>query len=188
MRVKEMPIGEVRPYPGNPRVNDGAVAAVAASLKEFGWQQPIVVDADGTIVAGHTRYKAALSLGMATVPVVVASELTPEQVQAYRLADNKVGELAEWDMGLLAGELDGIRGIDMGLFGFEALPCEADFGEDFTLPDGDAPEFKTVSLTLTGEMFGEFRRILGRVGECRWDGGNEDGNRVMEVLERWDER
>ena len=119
MRVKETPIGEVRPYPGNPRVNDGAVEAVAASLEEFGWQQPIVVDADGTIVAGHTRYKAAKRLGMATVPVVVASGLTPEQVQAYRLADNKVGELAEWDMGLLAGELDGIRGIDMGLFGFE---------------------------------------------------------------------
>lgn len=119
MRVKETPIGEVRPYPGNPRVNDGAVEAVAASLREFGWQQPIVVDADGTIVAGHTRYKAARRLGMATVPVVVASGLTPEQVQAYRLADNKVGELATWDTGLLAGELDGICGIDMGLFGFD---------------------------------------------------------------------
>lgn len=119
MKVRETPIGDVRPYPGNPRVNDGAVEAVAASLREFGWQQPIVVDADGTIIAGHTRYKAAKRLGMETVPVVVASELTPEQVQAYRLADNKVGELATWDMGLLAGELDGICGIDMGQFGFE---------------------------------------------------------------------
>ena len=118
MKVRETPIGEVRPYPGNPRVNDGAVEAVAASLREFGWQQPIVVDADGTIIAGHTRYKAAKRLGMGTVPVVVASELTPEQVQAYRLADNRVGELATWDMGLLAGELDGICGIDMGEFGF----------------------------------------------------------------------
>lgn len=188
MKVKETPIGEVRPYPGNPRVNDGAVEAVAASLREFGWQQPIVVDADGTIIAGHTRYKAAKRLGMGTVPVVVASELTPEQVQAYRLADNKVGELATWDMGLLAGELDGICGIDMGEFGFDAMPCADDFGEDFSLPDGDEPEFKTVTLHLTGEMFGEFERILGKVGACRYDGGNENGNRVMEVLKQWDAR
>lgn len=118
MKVRETPIGEVRPYPGNPRVNDGAVEAVAASLREFGWQQPIVVDADGTIIAGHTRYKAAKRLGMGTVPVVVASDLTPEQVQAYRLADNRVGELATWDFDLLAGELDGICDIDMGEFGF----------------------------------------------------------------------
>ena len=118
-----MPIGEVRPYERNPRLNDGAVQAVAESLKEFGWRQPIVVDADGTIVAGHTRYKAALALGMQTVPVTVASDLTPEQVQAYRLADNKVGELATWDMGLLADELDGIGGIDMGLFGFGDAPA-----------------------------------------------------------------
>ena len=118
MRVKEVPIGEVRPYERNPRLNDGAVQAVAESLKEFGWRQPIVVDADGTIVAGHTRYKAAQALGMQTVPVTVASDLTPEQVQAYRLADNKVGELADWDVDLLAGELDGICDIDMEGFGF----------------------------------------------------------------------
>ncbi len=124
LRVKWVPIGEVRPYPGNPRRNDQAVDAVAASIREFGWRQPIVVDADGTIVCGHTRYKAAQRLGEESVPVTVAADLTPEQVAAYRLADNKVGELAEWDDGLLALELDGIGSIDMDQFGFDL----GDFG------------------------------------------------------------
>lgn len=119
LRVKYVPISDVHPYADNPRRNDGAVQAVAASLREFGWKQPIVVDADGTIVVGHTRYKAALALGMAEVPVVVASDLTPEQCAAYRLADNRVGELAEWDAELLAQELDGLAGFDMEQFGFD---------------------------------------------------------------------
>lgn len=158
MKVKETPIGEVRPYPGNPRVNDGAVEAVAASLREFGWQQPIVVDADGTIIAGHTRYKAAKRLGMGTVPVVVASELTPEQVQAYRLADNRVGELATWDMGLLAGELDGICDIDMGEFGFEDFGYDSDalFSEqprDEPRPADDGAEPAMVTCPECGHEF-----------------------------------
>lgn len=158
MKVRETPIGDVRPYPGNPRVNDGAVEAVAASLREFGWQQPIVVDADGTIIAGHTRYKAAKRLGMDTVPVVVASELTPEQVQAYRLADNKVGELATWDMGLLAGELDGICGIDMGEFGFEDFGYDSDalFSEqprDDPRPADGGEEPATVTCPECGHEF-----------------------------------
>lgn len=114
-----VPIGSVRPYEGNPRQNDGAVEAVAESIKEFGWRQPIVVDAGGTVVAGHTRLRAAQRLGMDEVPVVVASDLTPEQVRAYRLADNRLSELAEWDMDLLAQELDSLTGLDMSRFGFE---------------------------------------------------------------------
>lgn len=133
LRVKYVPIGDVRPYEDNPRRNDGAVQAVAASLREFGWKQPIVVDADGIIIAGHTRYKAALALGMTDVPVVVASDLTPEQCAAYRLADNRVGELAEWDMDLLAQELDGMADLDMGAFGFDEDISSMEF-MDF---DGD---------------------------------------------------
>ncbi len=126
LKVKEWAIGDVHPYPGNPRINDEAVQAVAESIKEFGWQQPIVVDADGTVIAGHTRLKAAKRLGMETVPVIVASDLTPEQVQAYRLADNKVGELATWDMGKLGEELDGLLDFDMGRFGFDDGDAGAD--------------------------------------------------------------
>ena len=134
MRVQDWPIGRVRPYEGNPRRNDDAVPKVAASIEEFGWKQPIVVDADGVIIAGHTRYKAAQALGLETVPVVVASDLTPEQCAAYRLADNKTSELAEWDYQLLAEELDGLLGFDMERFGFDG---EVDVDALFT---DDAPE------------------------------------------------
>lgn len=121
MRVREVPIGDVVPYEGNPRDNEAAVPAVAESLREFGWRQPIVVDADMTVVAGHTRLKAARRLGMETVPVVVADDLTAEQVAAYRLADNRTAELAEWDLDLLGQELDGLTDLDMGRFGFDGF-------------------------------------------------------------------
>lgn len=119
MQVQSMKISEVKPYDKNPRKNDDGVEAVANSIKEFGWQQPIVVDKDNVIIVGHTRYKAAKKLGMDKVPVVVADNLSPEQVKAYRLADNKTGELTDWDMSLLDDELGDIADIDMSDFGFD---------------------------------------------------------------------
>ncbi len=105
MEIIDKNIDELIPYENNPRRNDEAVEFVANSIKEFGWKQPIVIDKDGVIIAGHTRHKAALQLGMKTVPCLMADDLTPEQVRAYRLADNKVGELAEWDFSALEFEL-----------------------------------------------------------------------------------
>ena len=122
-------ISEIKPYENNPRNNDSAVDAVAASIREFGWQQPIVVDKDGVIIAGHTRYKAARKLGLTEVPVVVADNLTDEQVMAYRLADNKTGELAGWDFSALEEELAGLAEIDMQQFGFAGSEAE-DFNID----------------------------------------------------------
>ena len=90
-------IDDIRPYERNPRLNDQAVDAVARSLEEFGFRQPIVVDAEGVIVCGHTRWKAARKLGLAKVPVHVAKDLSPEQIRAYRIADNQTATLAEWD-------------------------------------------------------------------------------------------
>lgn len=119
MHVIERDILEIEPYENNPRNNDDAVDKVAASIQAFGWQQPIVVDTDGVIIAGHTRYKAAKRLGMETVPVVVAEGLTDEQVRAYRLADNKTAELAGWNFELLDSELFNIDDIDMSAFGFD---------------------------------------------------------------------
>lgn len=118
MEVLQRPIREITPYENNPRNNDSAVDAVAASIREFGWQQPIVVDKDGVIIAGHTRYKAARKLGLKEVPVVVAENLTEEQIKAYRLADNKTGELAGWDFSALEEELSEFTEIDMEQFGF----------------------------------------------------------------------
>ena len=129
MEVKLVKIADIRPYDRNPRNNDGAVDAVAASIQEFGWQQPIVVDRDGVIIAGHTRYKAAQKLKCKEVPIVVAENLTDEQVKAYRLADNKTGELAGWDFSALEEELAGLAEIDMSQFGF-ADPDAEDFNID----------------------------------------------------------
>ena len=115
MKIELRPISDIRPYEHNPRLNDDAVDAVAHSISEWGFRQPIVVDGDGVIVCGHTRFKAAQKLGLARVPVHVVKDLTPEQVRAYRIADNKTAELAEWDMDLLAVELGALRELDIDL-------------------------------------------------------------------------
>ena len=120
MKITEMPIAEIVPYANNPRNNDNAVDAVAASIREFGFKVPIIVDKDNVIVAGHTRLKAAEKLGLSFVPVIRADDLTEEQVRAFRLADNKTGELAEWDFRKLEQELDGLRGIDISKMGFSS--------------------------------------------------------------------
>ena len=121
MDVQSVPIGSIRPYDKNPRKNAPAVDKVAESIREFGFRQPIVVDKDGVIIVGHTRYKAAMKLQLSEVPVLVASDLTDDQVKAYRLADNKTAEFAEWDTTLLFDELTALQEahFDMTLFGFE---------------------------------------------------------------------
>lgn len=118
-KVTYMAVDSLIPYANNPRLNDNAVDAVAASIKEFGFKVPIVVDGENVIINGHTRLKAAHKLGLRQVPVIVADDLTPGQVKALRLADNKTSELAEWDVGKLDIELGEIPDIDMGTFGFE---------------------------------------------------------------------
>lgn len=132
MKIIDKKLAELTPYANNPRLNDGAVDAVAASIKAFGFKVPIVIDANGVIVAGHTRLKAAQKLGLKTVPCVVADDLTPEQIKAFRLADNKVGELAEWDFEKLNFELDSID-MDMSMFGFDSM--DAPDEEDKTYTD-----------------------------------------------------
>ena len=117
MQIVYKTTDELKPYKNNPRKNDNAVDAVAASIKEFGFKVPIVIDKDGEIVAGHTRLKAAVKLKLDKVPCIIADDLTPDQIKAFRLADNKTAELAEWDFDLLNLELDDID-LDMSDFGF----------------------------------------------------------------------
>lgn len=120
MEIINIKITDIKPYDKNPRKNDNAVDMVANSIKEFGFKVPIIVDRNNTIVAGHTRYKAAKKLGLKEVPVIIADDLTDEQIKAFRLADNKVGEIAGWDFDLLGEELKDI-GLDMTSFGFTEL-------------------------------------------------------------------
>lgn len=125
--VEWWPIEKVRPYEKNPRqIKDAAIAKVAASLREFGWRQPIVVDAEGVIVVGHTRWRAAKPAGYDQVPVHVAAGLTPEQIKAYRLADNRTSEETEWDAGLLAAEIGDLKvsGFDVLLTAFDGLELD----------------------------------------------------------------
>jgi DNA modification methylase len=120
LEVQPRPLTEIRPYPNNPRINKHAIQAVAASIREFGWRQPIVVDEDGVIVVGHTRYFAAIELGLDKVPVHVARGLTPEQIRAYRIADNQTASLSEWNEDLLIQELVQLQNaeFDLSLTGF----------------------------------------------------------------------
>ncbi len=122
MKIELRKLAELRPYENYPRLNDDAVAAVAASIREFGFRQPLVVDADSVIICGHTRYKAALHLGLEKVPVHVAKDLSPEQIKAYRIADNQTATIAEWNYELLPIELADLQACnyDLGLLGFDA--------------------------------------------------------------------
>ena len=130
MKIEYRKTRDLIPYENNPRKNDEAVQYVANSIKQFGWQQPIVLDKDNVIVAGHTRYKAAKVLGLDEVPVIVASDLTEEQVKAYRIADNKVSDFSIWDNKKLLEELE-----DIDLFtGFETSEL---FGEELDEKDND---------------------------------------------------
>lgn len=128
MEIVNKKVEELKPYANNPRFNDDAVEYVANSIKEFGFKVPIIIDAGGVIIAGHTRYKASLALGLDEVPCIVADDLTEEQIKAFRLADNKVSEYAEWNFELLSEEMSDID-VDMSNFGFESLDDISD--EDF---------------------------------------------------------
>ena len=129
MEIIERETSEIIPYEKNPRVNDNAVEATAASIKEFGFRQPIVVDKSGIIITGHTRLKAAIKLGLKTCPVIVAENLSDAQIKAYRIADNKTGELATWDDELLAVEIQDL--VDMR-FNVELTGFDE---SDFIMPD-----------------------------------------------------
>ncbi|MCC7408485.1 MAG: ParB N-terminal domain-containing protein [Phycisphaeraceae bacterium] len=170
MHIELRPIDQIRPYEQNPRVNDQAVDAVAASLREFGFRQPIVVDDQGVIVVGHTRWKAARKLGMAEVPVHVAADLSPEKARAYRIADNQTANLATWDTALLPLELTGLRelGIDLNLLGFPAdelnrLLCTADALEQGLTDPDDVPAPPDEATTQPGDLWvlGNHRLLCG---------------------------
>jgi DNA modification methylase len=168
MNIELRPIDSIRPYERNPRINDLAVDAVATSLREFGFRQPIVVDVDDVIVVGHTRWKAALKLGLTHVPVHVATDLTPEQAKAYRLADNRTNEIADWNYDLLPLELADLKdaGFDLGLVGFTLEDLAKIMGDDpsegLCDPD-DIPEPPDEATTQRGDVWilGDHRLMCG---------------------------
>lgn len=132
MEIKQIKIEKIFPYDQNPRDNSAAVEKVAESIKEFGWQQPIVVDEEKIILAGHTRHLAAMSMGLKEVPVLIADGLSEAQKKAYRIVDNKTSELAEWDKELLKSEFLALQELDfdLNLTGFDLDEIARMSGED----------------------------------------------------------
>jgi hypothetical protein len=174
------PLGSIRPYENNPRINDAAVDAVAASIRAFGFRQPIVVDEEGIIIVGHTRYKAALKLGLKEVPVHVAVGLSPAQAKAYRLADNQTAQLAGWDDEKLAQELAQLQELDfdLGLTGFSsedlARLLDETTSQGLKDPD-DVPEPPDEPETKPGDRWQLGKHVL----LCGDSGKTEDVDRLL---------
>ena len=164
-------LNELREYENNPRKNDAAVAAVAASIKEFGFKVPIVIDAADVIIAGHTRARAAEKLGLEVVPCIVADDLTEAQIKAFRLADNKTGELAEWDFTKLEQEMAQLQemGFDMAAFGFETDDSEADTQKEREDLSDKVNAIYEVIVECNDEFEQEeiFTRLSGEGLQCR---------------------
>jgi len=169
MQIEMIAINAIREYERNPRViGDDAIAAVAQSIQSFGFKVPVVVDTDGILIAGHTRLRAARKLGMATVPAIRATDLAPEQVRAFRLADNQVASLSKWDYELLPIELGELRdaGTDWSLLGFDqdelAKLLGGEIKEGLTDPDS-VPEPPDEAITQPGDLWilGEHRLLCG---------------------------
>jgi DNA modification methylase len=168
MQIEFWPVSKPRPYPGNPRINDGAVDAVAISLREFGFRQPIVVDTDGVVVCGHTRLKAAQKLGLDKVPVHIATDLTDDQIRAYRIADNQTATIAEWNMDLLPIELSELQvaNYDLGMLGFDSEELARILGGEMNDGECDPDEVPLPpdeAVTQPGDLWilGNHRLLCG---------------------------
>ena len=188
MNVVYKAIGELTPYEKNAKKHDQKqIDNVAESLRQFGFVQPVVVDKDGVIVIGHCRVLAAKKLGMKEVPCVSVDELTPEQVQALRIVDNKTNE-SEWDFDLLAAELPE---IDLSAFDFDFDIDDIspdDYGTEFSLPDGDKPETEYMSFVFHRNQKELITAAIeSQRGKCAETFGNknESGNALYEVVRQW---
>lgn len=169
MDIVQMKISELVPYDKNPRINDDAVKYVVESIKEFGFKVPIVLDAQNVIIAGHTRWKAAKKLKLKEVPCIIADDLTDEQIKAFRLADNKVSEQAEWDYDLLSAELDDLVDFDMSVFGFEEEVVEEKVPKERKDLSGEVGETYEVIVECRDELEQEevYYKLINEGLTCR---------------------
>ena len=197
MKIIDRKTSEIIPYEKNPRINNNAIDKTAISIKEFGFQQPIVVDPAGVVIAGHTRLKAAIKLKLETCPVIVAEGLTDAQVKAYRIADNRTGELATWDDELLAVEIQDLIDMkyDIELTGFD--PEDFGIGIDEirfpNLPSGDKEPFQQMTFTLAdaqAELIQESIRKIKKNGIDAETFGNQNsnGNALYNMVVEWAEQ
>ena len=190
MEIKTVKVEDLKPYVNNPRLNDDAVEYVANSIKQFGFKVPMVIDKDNVIVAGHTRFKASLELGLKEVPCIIADDLNEEQIKAFRLADNKVSEKADWNIELLDEELNDLD-IDMSEFGFENINVD-DYGTDFSLKEGDREPIQTMSLTFSDGQAETINEAINKMKNMELYknyeneyNNNSNGNALYLVVLEW---
>lgn len=189
-----LPIGEIKPYENNPRINDDAVAGVVESIKQCGELDPIEVDENNVILSGHTRLRAYEQLKYKQVSVLKITGLTEPQKRKYRLLTNKTGEVAAWDFDKLGLELEGLDfdGVD---FGFESSEFNSispdDYGEDFSLPDGNKSEICTMTFTLHTKQKELIEYAMSTVSNNiteTFGNTNKNGNALYEVIKQWAEQ
>jgi DNA modification methylase len=169
MQIESVALNKIIPYIRNPRKNENAIEKVASSIKEFGFRQPIVVDSENVIIAGHTRFEAAKRLGLDVVPIHVADGLTEQQAKAYRIADNRVGQESEWDYDLLKLEMEELDNPELTGFDEDELNgILAEVGEGMTGEEGltdpdQVPEAPAIPVTVSGDLWelGEHRLLCG---------------------------
>jgi hypothetical protein len=171
MEIIKLKIDELIPYENNPRKNDKAVEYVANSIREFGFKVPIVIDKDYVVVSGHTRLKASKLLGLEEVPCIIADDLNEEQIKAFRLADNKVGEIAEWNTELLKEELNELfRDFDMNRFGFPVQIEDIEIDdlepeEEISAELGEANNYVVLEF-FTEDEWDKAQKVLGLKKVC----------------------
>lgn len=192
MKIVELAIEKLKPYENNPRRNDNAVDAVANSIKEFGFKVPIVVDADKVIVAGHTRYKAAQKLGLEKVPCVIASDLTSEQIKAFRLVDNKTAELATWIVGDLNSELADLTNFNLENFGIDVSKIKSDGNLELAgevKNNGAESERIKVKFRLHKEQATLIRQAMKEIEKDEKFSGDKNmpGDLIHEIVRQWRE-
>lgn len=177
MEIINKSIYDIIDYDDNPRYNDEAIDYVKESIKEFGFKVPIIIDENDVIIAGHTRKKAALEIGIKEVPVIVADDLTPQQVDAFRLADNKVAEFSEWDEDLLMSELNKLDDLDMSAFGFEDMELDL---EDTEIEEEEIEEDEVVEIPEEPKSkFGQIYQLGNHRLMCGDSTSDEDVSKLM---------
>jgi ParB-like chromosome segregation protein Spo0J len=174
MEIKMVKVEDLKPYVNNPRLNDDAVEYVANSIKQFGFKVPMVIDKDNVIVAGHTRFKASLELGLKEVPCIIADDLNEEQIKAFRLADNKVSEKSSWNFELLQEELEDLD-IDMSGFGFN-LDIEEEFDEENL---DDEREKEKINVSIVFDKYEDFEKVKKELEETSKKG---NGNMSIKMI------
>ncbi len=187
-------IEDIIPYENNPRINNDAVADVVESIKQCGELDPIEVDENNIILSGHTRLKAYNQLGYDSISVLRITGLTEPQKRKYRLLTNKTGEVAAWDFDKLGLELEGLDfdGFDFGFEGSEFNNISPDdYGEDFSLPDGDKSEICTMTFTLHTKQKELIEYAMSTVSDNiteTFGNTNKNGNALYEVIKQWAEQ